>query len=152
MLKLLEFSVQDIHLSIDFRYVERVLPLPLLERVPTGPFFLAGLMNLRGKSIPVIDLGMRLGLMRSVDYSLNAPVLLCTDNDTQVGLIIDKIFGFVEVENESVQMHEKFDHSPFLGALPLEAGISLLLNPAEILAFSLTGENKVFDINKLAKR
>ncbi len=155
-LKLLQFLVQGVHLCMDFHYIERVLPLPLLEKVPAGPLYLAGLMNLRGQSIPVIDLALRLGLTRDLEYSLNTPILLCSDNSHQVGLIIDKIFGMIDVEEKSIQMHEEFvrNHSPFLGAVTLDAGVSLLINTSQILAFSLTGENKEFnlgDIINLAK-
>jgi len=138
MLKLLQFSVQNVHLCIDLQYIERVLPLVLLEKVPNSPIYLAGLMNLRGKSIPVVDLAIRLGLMRDQPYSLHTPILLCSDHQHLVGLIVDQIYGMVDADEKNIQMQEEFGGNlpPYLGAFTFNAGISLLINTSQIMDFS----------------
>lgn len=127
-MRLLQFFVQGVQLCMDFQYLERVLPLPMLEPVPSGPDYVAGLMNLQGRAIPIIDLALRLGMNREQPYSLNAPILLCSG----AGLIIDKI---LEISEGEVQMKEELGNSLFLGSVPLEAGVSLLINTQRIVEF-----------------
>lgn len=159
-LKILSFLLKDVHFCIDLQFIEKVLLLPLLEVVPGSPHYLAGLMNLRGVSIPIIDLALRLGFFRDQCYALDTPILLCFDGIHRAGLIVDKIIGLVDVPEGRLQMHDEFEknHSPFQGVISLEAGIiSLLLNINRVLEFSLLSEKSdhSFDqkeINSLIRR
>lgn len=135
MLKLLLFSVQNVLLCMDFQYIERVLPLPWLEKVPDSPRYLAGLMNLRGKSIPIIDLALRLGLTRQESYSLNIPILLCGTQEKQAGFIIDQIYGMEEVNASDIQKLEDLQ-PPFIGSVTLGANVSLLIDTTQLLSFA----------------
>ena len=134
---------------MDLNYIEKVLPLPLLEVVPSCPIYCAGLMNLKNKCIPVIDLAVGIGLIRDQMYSLNIPILLCSNDTHQLGLIVDNIVGLGELNEEKIEIHEEItgNDSPFLGAVTLEAGISLLINVNWIFALKLTQHINQFDKN-----
>lgn len=125
---------------MDLNYIERVLPLPLLEKVPACPIYCAGLMNFKNKCIPVIDLALGIGLTREELYTLNIPVLLCSDGSHPLGLIVDKIIGLGEIDEEKIEIHEEFtgNESPFFGAITFAAGVSLLINLNWIFALKLT--------------
>jgi purine-binding chemotaxis protein CheW len=158
-LKYLSFLLQDVHCCIDLQFIEKVLLLPLLEVVPGSPHYLAGLMNLRGVGVPIIDLALRLGLSRSECYALDTPILLCFDGVHRAGLLVDKIIGLIDIEQGLLQMHEEFEksHSPFEGVITFEAGISLLINISRVLEFSLMkGRGDFFldqnELNSLIKR
>src|SRR5688572_13212494 len=91
--RVLQFKLQNIYVCIDLRFVERVLPLPLLEEVPASYPYLAGLLNYSGLSIPVINLAWRLGLPCHKPYSLDMPVILCQEDSHHAGLIVDDLIG-----------------------------------------------------------
>jgi purine-binding chemotaxis protein CheW len=158
-LQLLSFLLQNMHFCIDLQFIEKVLLLPSLEVVPGGPRYLAGLMNLRGVSIPIIDLALRLGLARDQFYTLSTPILLCFDGIHRAGLLVDKIIGLVEIERDLIQMHAEFEknHSPFQGVTTLEESLSLLINISRVLEFSLMNGNSDFawdknELNSVVKR
>src|ERR1044072_7892515 len=97
-LKVLHFLLQDTQLCVNVRYIEKILPLPLLQTVPASPVYLAGLMNLKNKCVPILDLALCLGLARNQLYPLNILVLLCSDGMNKLGLIVDKVLGLSEID------------------------------------------------------
>lgn len=141
-LTVLHFLLQDIQVCMDLRYIEKILPLPLLEVVPSCPVYFVGLMNLKNKCLPVLDLAICTGLTRNEEYPLNIPILLCSDGTHQLGLIVDKVLGLGNINEEQIEIHEEFtsNNSPFLGAVTLETGVSLLLNIEWVFALKLTQE------------
>ncbi|KTD54876.1 chemotaxis signal transduction protein (cheW domain) [Legionella sainthelensi] len=138
----LHFLLQDIRVCIELRYVAKVLPLPLLEAVPSCPVYCAGLMNLKSKCIPVLDLAISIGLPREQIYPLNIPVLLCDNGSHQMGLIVDNILGIDEIDEKRIEVHEEFtqSNSPFFGVITLETGVSLLINIDWVFTLKLTQE------------
>ena len=139
-LKVVHFLLQDVQVCMDLHYVEKVLPLPLLEPVPGCPIFLAGLMNLKNKCVPILDLALCIGLTRDQIYPLNIPILLCSDGIYHLGLIVDKVLGLAEIDEEKIEIHEEFTskNSPYFGAITLETGVSLLLDMNWVFAVKLT--------------
>lgn len=153
--QVLKFIVQNTHICINLTYVDQVLPLMRLEPVPGSAPSLAGLMNLGGNSIPVIDLGICLGLNRTQKYSLDTPILLCSEKEQKLGLVIDSIFGLEEITGHSFQMTQAFEklNSPFLGVIETTEGLSLLMNMECIFKSYVHGENVplIFDHRMLAE-
>lgn len=141
-IKVLHFLLQDIRCCLDLQYVEKIFPLPLLEAIPGSPIYLAGLMNLHGKCIPVVDLRICAGLTRDETYPLSIPILLCSDGTHRLGLIVDRMIGLGEIDKNKIEIHEEFirSHSPFYGAVTINNGVSLLMDVASLFALKLTEE------------
>jgi purine-binding chemotaxis protein CheW len=141
-LKVLHFLLQDIHCCLELSYLEKILPLPLLEYSPHGATHFAGLMNFKGICVPVFDLAMGVGLPREEIYSLNIPILLCTDGTHQLGFIVDKVIGLEEFNTDKIEIQEEFtqSNSPFLGAITLDTRVSLLMNTTWMFSLKLTQE------------
>jgi purine-binding chemotaxis protein CheW len=129
-LYLLHFLVQDTRICIELNSIVKVLPLVHLKAVPTSAPYLAGLMNLAGDSIAVIDLAMRIGLNRKKSFTLDMPILLCSDGQKQFGLIIDEVIGLELANQSALQKHDEFNdpNSPFIASVNFKNDLSLLLN------------------------
>ncbi len=138
-LQLLHFVLQDMRLCIDLQNVSKVLPLVFLETIPSSPNYIVGLMNISGKSTPIIDLATRLGMKRHNKYSLDVPVLLCGDDKHEAGFVVDQILEIVDVYPNSLQMQDEFDKptSFFSASVSLENELSLLINISRVLDVSL---------------
>ncbi len=149
-LTLLHCLVQNVHACIKLNHIMRILPLPFLEVIPGCPDYLAGLMNLAGHSIPVIDLSMRLGMYRLKPYALDIPVLLCCEGSQQVGILVDEVLGLIAMDESALQMRNEFakDDSPFLAIVPVGAELSLCLNLSRIIAFRFTTTESDFTVDK----
>jgi purine-binding chemotaxis protein CheW len=134
-LPILHFQVKEMRLCAYLKYITKVLPLPMLDTLPGSPDYVAGLMNLAGKCVPVIDLRMRLGLSRDEDFSINSPLLLCEFNDDCAAIIVDDISGIVETDMLEVQAKPEFAQgmSLVLGAITLDNKLALLIDVEGLL-------------------
>jgi purine-binding chemotaxis protein CheW len=134
-LQLLHFQIQDIYLCANLKHIKKVLPFPQLETLPGSPNYLAGLMNLAGICIPVVDLRMRLGFARTEDYSINTPLLLCESGNQQAAFIVDNVTGIVETDNIDVQHKPEFAQAiaMVLGAITIREKIALLIDMENLL-------------------
>ncbi len=130
----LHFMLGDVCACADIESIKKVVLLPQLEAVPGGPNDLAGLMNYEGKSVPVIDLALKLEIARQEKYSTDTPVLLCEHQGKQIGIIINKVLGFAELAPANLQLDKEFDlpNSPFFGAVNKDGKLSLLINVKNI--------------------
>jgi purine-binding chemotaxis protein CheW len=137
--EVIHFLVQNVHLCFEIQYIVKVLPLVQLKPVPDSPSYLAGLMNIESKSIPVIDLALRLGLKRREKYTLATPIIICNDNSQETGIIVDEILGLSVAEKSALQMQTKFadPESLFRGVITLDTKLALLLNMQQILSIGL---------------
>lgn len=156
---LLHVLLQNIHVCIDVVYAKRVLPLVLLESVPSSSPYLVGLMNLEGVTIPVIDLSMCLGMPRSEPYKLDITIILCSDGNQDIGIIVDKVIGLIDVFESDLQMRSDFKNSdsPIQAIVPVQTELSLILNMRRLLAinFMITELNLAIDptlLNQAKKR
>jgi purine-binding chemotaxis protein CheW len=143
-LQILHFQVQDMQLCVELKNVNKILPLALLQIVSNGPPYLAGLMNLSGKNIPVIDLAVKLGMVPQRTCPVNAPILVCENNFYQTGILVDKVIGVVDVDVEAQQMQKEFSEgdSLFLAAITVQAELVLLLNMKKVLAVELVSDGE----------
>ena len=69
MKRYLAFTVADLALAIQLDQVFEVIEVPSITKVPRPARHIEGLANLRGKTIPVVDLRKRLGLINPLTTS-----------------------------------------------------------------------------------
>lgn len=121
--------------------VERLLPLMLIQPVPNGPDYLAGIMNLRGEAVPVLDLARRIGMAVDARYSTDNPVILARAGGRQAGLVVDEVIGVKQVPRTAIRGEAMFRDGlpPVLGAVILPDGTALLLDTLRLLDIDLSG-------------
>ncbi len=148
-LQILHFQSQGVHFCIDLNYISKVFPLMAIEPIPGSPHYVAGLMNLAGHSIPVIDFIMSIGLKRNKHYSLDTPILYCKNENHELGMIVDSVIGLDFINEAAIQMQDQFNdtNSPFIGTVVLNNDITLFINMGEILKTNLVRVNPNFYID-----
>jgi purine-binding chemotaxis protein CheW len=70
--------------------------------VPEAPEWLSGVINLRGKVVPVIDLRSRLGLERQ-PVGLGTPIIVAETGGQSVGLIADSVSELLTVPGDAIE-------------------------------------------------
>jgi chemotaxis signal transduction protein len=93
-LEILVVELAGRHYGAPLKAVREVFTLGPLTPVPTAPAAVAGVANLRGQVIPVLD------LMRLLDLGLHRlrlgdPVVLVESDGTRVGLLVDRVVGLL---------------------------------------------------------
>ncbi len=87
--------------AINVAQVREVLELPQITKVPTAPEYMRGVVNVRGKAIPVVDLRLKFGLPPTPDTVNSRIVVLELELDgetTVVGGIADSVHEVIELE------------------------------------------------------
>lgn len=107
--------------AIDLIFVESVLPLMSLQQAPNNIHYLAGLMDYRGKNIPVVDLGMWLGIKPTGPYNLDTPVVVCRNGQKKAAFIVSDVMQVEVVEARSIMTQNTFEEND----VPIETTMNL---------------------------
>jgi len=136
--QVLRVLLRGVQCAIDLDYIERVLPLVALQPIPGGPHHLVGIMNYRGLSLPVVDLGAWLGIKGAESYHIDTPILLCSNRQTRIGFVVNEVAQIETTEASALQLQAAFSNSrsAFAGSLNTAAGLALLLDMGQIMAFN----------------
>lgn len=87
--------------AVEMSTVAEVVPVPRVTRVPGGPLWLSGVVNWRGRVLPVIDLRPMVGATMSPLPTSARLVVLAVD-DIEAGLVADMVPGLLECPADSV--------------------------------------------------
>lgn len=90
VLEVIEFSLGPEHYAIESRYVREVSPLKDLTPLPCTPPFIRGVVNVRGRILPVLDLKRFLDLPDKGITDLHC-IIFVRANDVELGLLADAI-------------------------------------------------------------
>ena len=130
------FQVGSQTFGLPAAVVEEVVQKPeRLTRIPRSPDFIEGVMNLRGKAVPVIDQRTRFGATPSSDA--RARVIVVSMGDLQAGFVVDGVREVVRMQQDTITSAPKINEGTkvFDRVAVLEGGerIVLLIDPAELL-------------------
>lgn len=140
-MKLLVFHMGADRYGLPLRQVRRVLPLMELKGVPLAPDSVAGLMNLYGEPVPVVDLS-RIGggapARRQVDTRIVVVDYLSPDGQLHaLGLMAEGVQGVQEVAQQALAP-SGVQGAPFLGAVAADAaGLVQLVEVNDLLPHEL---------------
>jgi len=101
----LTFKLGDELFAIQVANVREILEMPHITRVPTAPDYMRGVVNVRGKAVPVADLRLKFGLPPTSE-SVNTRIVVmdvCIDGEaTVIGGIADSVHEVIELENDQI--------------------------------------------------
>ena len=96
------FFVREAHCGLDATGIQEVIRLGPLTPVRHAPPEVAGIVNLRGKIVTVLDLGLRLGFAQAVATG-DSRIFIIEDRNEFVGLLVDRVDEVVEVDRDKWQ-------------------------------------------------
>lgn len=99
------FKLGDELFAINVSQVREVLEVTHITRVPTAPDYMRGVVNVRGKAIPVVDLRLRFGLSRTEDTVHSRIVVMeleLAGEAIVLGGIADSVHEVIELEPANI--------------------------------------------------
>jgi purine-binding chemotaxis protein CheW len=99
------FKLGDELFAVDVKQVREVLEVSRITNLPTAPDYMRGVVNVRGKAIPVVDLRLRFGLPRGIDTVHTRIIVLELELDGEgavLGGIADSVHEVIEIEPASI--------------------------------------------------
>lgn len=99
--KYLTFSVSEEEYAIEIRHVREIIRIQKITSVPDTDIFVKGVINLRGKVIPLIDVRLRFKLEER-EYDDRTCIIVVNMHETLTGLIVDRVQEVLNIPESKV--------------------------------------------------
>ncbi len=101
ILQLVTFKLGDEEYGIDILKVQEINRMTEITAMPKSPFSVEGVINLRGKVIPVVNLRKKFGLsMKEIDFQSR---IIVVDSESTVGLIVDSVSEVLRISSDTIE-------------------------------------------------
>ena len=101
-LQLVVFNIGKELYGVGIESVHEIVKVPDITQVPDAPRFLEGVINLRGKIIPVVDLRKRLNL-QGKDRNKSSRVLITENEGRLIGLLVDAVSEVLKLHPDAIE-------------------------------------------------
>jgi purine-binding chemotaxis protein CheW len=143
--QLVVFDLANEVYGVDIAVVREIIRMQPVTKVPGAPAFVEGVINLRGKVIPVIDLRKRFGLSAS-GYTKESRISVVEIDQHDIGLIVDGVSEVLRVPASAVEppssVITSIEASYLRGIAKLDDRLVILLDLNQILNRVEAGEVK----------
>ena len=147
----LTFSIGNESYGIDVKNVVEIMRIPMITPIPDVYHFIKGVINLRGKIVPVIDFRCRLELS-SIEYDDRTCIIVVQFQDINVGIIVDRVSDVLTVPIKIIEPKPNVNTtrgSRFItGIIKVNENIKSLLDIEKILLdltdFDIESKNNLY--------
>jgi purine-binding chemotaxis protein CheW len=102
ILQLVTFTLGGEEYAVDILKVQEINRMKEITRVPNAPYYVEGVINLRGKVIPVVSLRKFFGLPEEEDRS-KQKIMIMDIQGTTIGLIVDAVSEVLRISTNIVE-------------------------------------------------
>ncbi len=133
----LTFMLKSQSYGVPIATVREINRVTEITPVPQTPGFVAGVMNLRGKVVPVVDLRLKLGVEASTHTRQTCIIVIEADTG-QVGMIVDSVSAVVDLKQDQIEPapvlgeHERMGF--VMGMGKVEDGVLVLVDIVRVLS------------------
>lgn len=101
-LQLVSFNIGSEEFGVDILKVQEINRMVEITKVPQAPHYVEGVINLRGKVIPIIDLRKRFNLEMK-EYDKNTRIVVVDINNNIMGMIVDAVSEVLRLPADTVE-------------------------------------------------
>ena len=139
--KYLTFTLAEEEYGIGILKIKEIIGMLPITSVPQTPDFVKGVINLRGKVIPVMDLRLRFGMM-SIDYTERTCIIVVEISGQAgtilVGIVVDAVSEVLNIKGDDIEktptFGTKLNTDYILGMAKMEGGVKILLDIDQVLS------------------
>jgi purine-binding chemotaxis protein CheW len=144
--KYLTFTLAGEEYGIGILKIREIIGMMPITTVPQAPGFVKGVINLRGKVIPVIDLRLRFG-MPAMEYSERTCIIVVqialSDTPLNIGIVVDSVSEVLNITGTNIENTPTFgtqmNTDYILGMAKIEGGVKILLDIDKVLTATEIG-------------
>ncbi|MFC1823387.1 chemotaxis protein CheW [Thermodesulfobacteriota bacterium] len=133
--KYLTFTLNNEEYGIGILKIKEIIGMMPITTVPQTPAFVKGVVNLRGKVIPVVDLRLRFG-MDAMDYTDRTCIIVVEmegqSSSVMMGIVVDSVSEVLNIKGEEIEDTPTFgselNTNYILGMAKMEGGVKILLD------------------------
>lgn len=140
--KYLTFKLDKEEYGLEILKVREIIGLIDITRVPKMPNFIKGVINLRGRVLPVIDLRLKFKF-ESVQNTEETCIIIVDTGEILTGIIVDKVQEVLDISEENIENAPEFGinlNTDFiLGIGKVKSRIIIILDIIKVLTFEEIG-------------
>lgn len=138
--KYLTFTLADEEYGIGILKIKEIIGMMPITTVPQTPHYVKGVVNLRGKVIPVIDLRLRFG-MEAMEYTERTCIIVVEmageTTDVIIGIVVDTVSEVLTIRSDEIEDPPRFgtrlDTDYIHGMAKTDDGVKILLDIDRVL-------------------
>jgi len=139
--KYLTFTLADEEYGIGILKIKEIIGMMPITTVPQTPDFVKGVINLRGKVIPVMDLRLRFGI-EAIEYTERTCIIVVEiegeSGTVLIGIVVDSVSEVLNIKGEEIEdtptFGTKLNTDYILGMAKMEGGVKILLDIDRVLS------------------
>ncbi|RLB03581.1 MAG: chemotaxis protein CheW [Deltaproteobacteria bacterium] len=137
--QLVSFVLGKEEFGVDILMVQEIIRLATITPIPNAPEFIEGVINLRGKIIPIIDLRKRLKITKEeVKNAKHTRILVIEIDGNVTGFIVDAVSEVLKIPTSRIEpppeiIVSSIDSEYISGVIKLEENLLILLDFKKIL-------------------
>jgi purine-binding chemotaxis protein CheW len=139
--KYLTFSLAGEEYGIGILKVKEIIGMMPITTVPRTPGFVKGVINLRGKVIPVVDLRLKFG-MEEIAYTERTCIIVVEikgqGGSVLIGIVVDSVSEVLNIKGADIEDTPTFgarlDTDYILGMAKMNGGVKILLDIDKVLS------------------
>lgn len=139
LIQLVGFKLGNEDFGIDIGRVQEINMMMQLTKIPNSNRFIEGVVNLRGKIVPVINLRERLGLCKKVDDG-KTKIIVSDVNNKLIGYIVDEVNEVLRISRSIIEPAPEIvtgiESELIEGVAKLEDRLLILLNLDKVLTIT----------------
>ena len=136
----LTFKLGEEQFGIHVSQVVNILEMTSITRVPKSPEYMKGVINLRGKVLPVIDARIKFG-MEETEYTNNTCIIVMDlemeEKPINIGTIVDGVLSVVEISENEIEpppsIGSKFKSEFIYGMAKVEEEFIMLVDMQKVI-------------------
>jgi purine-binding chemotaxis protein CheW len=105
--KFLTFYLGEEEYGLEILKVQEIIGLMSITRVPRTPEFVRGVINLRGKVIPIVDLRSKFR-MEAVEDTEETCIIVVQTHGVQFGVVVDRVSEVVDLKDDNIEEAPEF--------------------------------------------
>ncbi|MDP6546390.1 MAG: chemotaxis protein CheW [Phycisphaerae bacterium] len=137
--KYLTFALAEEEYGLEILKVREIISMSEITSVPKTPEFVKGVINLRGKVIPVIDLRLKF-TMEEAPYTDETCIIVVNVDSIEMGIIVDHVSEVLDIVSGDIEEAPEFganvDIDFILGMGKAEGRVTILLDINKVLTGS----------------
>jgi purine-binding chemotaxis protein CheW len=134
--KYLTFVLADEEYGLEILKVREIIGLMPITAVPRTPEFVKGVINLRGKVIPVVDLRLKFSMVEA-EHTEETCIIVVDVGRVEMGIIVDKVSEVLDIDPEEIEDTPSFgtsvDTDFILGMGKANNKVTILLDISKVL-------------------
>lgn len=100
--KYLTFNIANEIYGIEIVHIIEIINIIKITQLPDMPHFVKGVINLRGRVIPVLDIRLRFS-MSEVEYTERTCIIVVNFSGVDVGLIVESVSEVIDIPEDKIQ-------------------------------------------------